>query len=170
MHIDIAHADITTLSVDVIVNASNKSMLGGGGVDGAIHRAAGSKLLDECILLRKNKFPDGLPIGEAVITRGYDLPAKYIIHTVGPIYESHDISSRLLANSYRNSLKLAEKYELQSIAFSAISTGAFGYPKQEAIFVVKEVLENYDFNFLQKIVLCFYTASMAEEMRGLFNK
>jgi O-acetyl-ADP-ribose deacetylase (regulator of RNase III) len=169
MNINIVHADITTLSVDAIVNAANSTLLGGGGVDDAIHRGAGQELFDECFLLRKKQFPDGLSIGEAVITKGYNLPAKYIIHTVGPVYENHEISSPLLANAYRNSLHLAEKHQLQSIAFPAISTGVLGYPKQEAIQVVKNVLNNHNFESLKEITLCFYTPFIAEEMKNLFN-
>ena len=125
--------DITREAVDAIVNAANYTLLGGGGVDGAIHRAGGPQILEECREIRRTLLPDGLPAGEAVMTTAGLLPARHVIHTVGPIYGRHNgREAELLASCYRNSLRLAAEHGLTSIAFPSISTGAFGYPRAEA--------------------------------------
>lgn len=124
--IELKQGDITKLDVDAIVNTANSSLLGGGGVDGAIHRAAGGKLLEACRRI------GGCPTGEARITRGYNLPARHVIHTVGPVYSGKPADARLLASCYRNSLRLAVENELRSVAFPAISCGVYGYPLEDA--------------------------------------
>ena len=138
--------DITNVEVDVIVNAANSSLMGGGGVDGAIHRKGGPKILEECKLIRASEWPDGLPTGKAVITSGGNLKAKYVIHTVGPIWTGgFQDEAELLKQAYKNSLKLAVAKGLKTIAFPSISTGAYGYPIEDAsriaLRTIKEFLE-----------------------------
>ncbi|HUQ30987.1 MAG TPA: O-acetyl-ADP-ribose deacetylase, partial [Pyrinomonadaceae bacterium] len=138
--------DITHQDVDAIVNAANSTLMGGGGVDGAIHRAGGARILEECLELRRTRYPDGLPTGEAVITSGGALIARYVIHTVGPIYGNHgkrEEEAELLARCYRNTLKLAAQTSLNSIAFPSISTGAFGYPRAEAAMVASRAVAQF---------------------------
>ena len=125
--------DITDEDTDAIVNAANSSLLGGGGVDGAIHRRGGPKILEECREIRRKEYPQGLPTGQAVATSGGNLKARHVIHTVGPIYgENNGRDAELLFDCYKNSLQLAADLELTSIAFPAISTGIYAYPLEEA--------------------------------------
>ena len=149
----IFQGDITTLEVDAIVNAANNSLLGGGGVDGAIHRAAGPGLLAECVTL------GGCNTGETKITGGYDLPSKHVIHTVGPVWDGGRANEdALLADCYRNSLKLGEENGLRMVAFPAISTGVFGFPKERATRIaVREVRAflDQDVGVEQVIFVCF---------------
>ena len=136
--IEIVEGDITKQNVDAIVNAANESLLGGGGVDGAIHRAAGPELLEECRRL------NGCPTGEAKITKGYRLPAKWVIHTVGPIWGGGNRGEdELLAGCYRNSLALAAKHDIKSIAFPSISTGAFRFPLERAAKIAVREVESF---------------------------
>ena len=136
--------DITQQDVTAIVNAANSTLLGGGGVDGAIHDAGGPTILEECRQIRKTTYPAGLPTGQAVLTSGGNLPAKYVIHTVGPIYgRDPERDSELLADCYRNSLELARQHAMSSIAFPSISTGAFGYPKPEAAKVSSTAIKQF---------------------------
>jgi len=152
--LDIVDGDITKLAVDAIVNAANTSLLGGGGVDGAIHRAAGPELVAECRML------NGCKTGQAKITRGYKLPAKHVIHTVGPVWHRGDGSEdELLASCYRTSLALAFKHGLRSIAFPAISTGAFGFPPDRAALIaVKTVVSELaaDARGMERAVFCCF--------------
>lgn len=151
--IQVVQGDITKLDCDGIVNAANRSLLGGGGVDGAIHRAAGPELLAECRTLH------GCRTGEAKITKGYRLRAKYIIHTVGPIYSGTAEDAAQLADCYRNSLNLAKEHDVHSIAFPAISTGVYGYPLEDAteitVKTVAQWLEDHADYAMQVIFCCF---------------
>ena len=124
----VAEGDLTTQHVDAIVNAANSTLLGGGGVDGAIHRAGGPSILAECGKLRRTAFPDGLPTGRAVATGGGDLPARWVIHTVGPVYSASEDRSQLLASCHSESLRVASELGARTVAFPAISTGVYGYP------------------------------------------
>jgi O-acetyl-ADP-ribose deacetylase (regulator of RNase III) len=134
--------DITQLKVDAIVNAANSSLLGGGGVDGAIHRAGGPAILEECREIRRTQYPQGLPTGDAVITTGGNLSARYVIHTVGPIYGRHEgREAELLAACYQNSFRLCWTKEIVSVAFPAISTGVYGYPHSEAAQITSQIIE-----------------------------
>jgi len=147
--IEVVQADITTLAVDAIVNAANETLLGGGGVDGAIHRAAGPELLAACRSL------GGCPTGEARITPGFRLPARWVIHTVGPVWHGgtrHE--AELLTACYRNSFELALQHGLHSIAFPAISTGVYGYPKREAAAIAIAAMREYASHFTRIIACC----------------
>lgn len=161
--LSVIHADITTLDVDAIVNAANESLLGGGGVDGAIHRAAGPGLLEECRRL------GGCPTGEARITGGYGLPARYVIHAVGPVWRGGRSAERdLLASAYAWSLRLAEEAAAQTVAFPSISTGAYGYPKRQACEVaVTTVAKWLEYHELPSFVtFCCFTSADAEIYRS----
>ena len=161
MPITVHVGDITELAVDAIVNAANSSLLGGGGVDGAIHRAAWRELLAE------SKTLNGCKTGEAKITGGYNLPAKHVIHTVGPIWRGGGNNEpKLLADCYRNSLELALKHGLKSIAFPSISAGIYGYPKPEAATIAAGVVKRYEDKF-DEIIICLYSDSDRAYWEGL---
>ena len=153
-NVQLIKGDITKLKVDAIVNAANSSLLGGGGVDGAIHRAGGPKILEECMVIREKQ--GGCKTGEAVITTGGNLPAKYVIHTVGPVwYGGKNNEDELLANAYKNSLRLATEYEIKSIAFPNISTGVYGFPKQRAAEIAVNAVKDF-FNLTTLIKEVFF--------------
>jgi O-acetyl-ADP-ribose deacetylase (regulator of RNase III) len=147
--LELVKGDITDVEADAIVNAANSSLMGGGGVDGAIHRKGGPKILEECKRIRATEWPDGLPTGKAVITTGGNLKAKHVIHTVGPVwFGGFHVEAELLKQAYRNSLKLAVSKGLKTVAFPSISTGAYSYPigeaSQIAVKTVKDFLEKED--------------------------
>ena len=132
MDITLTRGDITEQQVDAVVNAANSSLMGGGGVDGAIHRRGGPRILDECKRLRGTDWPDGLPTGKAAITTAGDLPAKWVIHVVGPVYAKKEDRSHLLASCYREALRLADEAGASTVAFPAVSAGIYGWPMDDA--------------------------------------
>jgi O-acetyl-ADP-ribose deacetylase (regulator of RNase III) len=157
------HTDITTLDVDAIVNAANSSLLGGGGVDGAIHNAAGPELLEACRAL------GGCPTGDAKITSGFRLPARYVIHTVGPVWRDGKRGEQeLLASCYRRSLELAVEHKISSIAFPAISTGAYAFPLKLAATIALDTVRSFDFtqSELREVIFCCYSS----EDYGVYRK
>ena len=159
--IEVMRADITTLAVDAIVNAANEAFRGGGGVDGAIHRAAGPELLEEC-----RRYPK-LPTGTAILTRGYRLPARYVIHTVGPIWRGGRVGEdKLLESAYTSAFETALAHgDIRSIAFPAISTGVYGYPVAEASRIAARVMKKYDPK-MDRIIACAFDAETESALRS----
>jgi O-acetyl-ADP-ribose deacetylase (regulator of RNase III) len=168
MPIAIIQADITTLQVDAIVNAANEAMLGGGGVDGAIHRAAGPRLLDACRAMPEVRPGVRCPTGQARITPGFDLPANWVIHTAGPIWHGGTHAEpALLAACHQHALEIARQHAIDSIAFPAISCGVYGYPRDAAAGVAMNVLadEQHRMHTPRRIVLCAFDPDMANAWR-----
>jgi O-acetyl-ADP-ribose deacetylase (regulator of RNase III) len=157
--VKVTTGDITGLPVDAVVNAANPTLLGGGGVDGAIHRRGGQEILRACQEIRETRYPGGLPAGEAVLTTAGKLPARYVIHTVGPVWGRDEPADELLASCYKNSIAIAAEHSLGSVAFPAISTGAYGYPKNQAAAVaslaISEALSRAD--SVARVSLVFYS-------------
>lgn len=162
----IQQSDITALEVDAIVNAANRSLLGGGGVDGAIHKAAGPELLEA------TKKLGGAKTGQVKMTKGFNLPAKYIIHAVGPIYrDGQEQEAELLASCYQNALELADEQELESVAFSAISTGVYGYPLEEATEIAVSTIQNNlpEMKYIKKVIFVVFNAEIKETYQTVFE-
>lgn len=160
----LVEGDITEQRVDAIVNAANATLLGGGGVDGAIHRGGGPSILEECRRIRSTEWPDGLPTGRAVATTGGDLPARWVIHTVGPVYAREEDPAALLSSCYTESLRVADELEAARVAFPAISTGVYGYPIDEAARVALEAVRTADTSVREvRFVLFDATARAAFE-------
>lgn len=167
-HIEVLETDITRLDVDAIVNAANEALLGGGGVDGAIHRAAGPQLLEACRTLREVKPGIRCPTGQARITPGFDLPARYVIHTVGPVWQGGGHGEpELLARCYRESLRLAVEHKLASIAFPAISCGVFGYPFAAAARIAVDTLREHAVRYPlpDRMLLCAHGSDADRVLR-----
>jgi O-acetyl-ADP-ribose deacetylase (regulator of RNase III) len=165
--VKLIQGDITTLQVDAIVNAANSSLLGGGGVDGAIHRAGGPQILEECRQIRNRQ--GGCKAGEAVITRGGKLKVKHVIHTVGPVWNGGNSNEeQLLANAYRNSLQLAVENNINTIAFPNISTGVYGFPKRRAAEIAIDTVEQFlqDNESIREVVFCCFD----EENTSLYKQ
>ncbi len=167
--IEFIKGDIIKIEADAIVNAANSSLLGGGGVDGAIHRAGGKQILDDCIEIRNRQGK--CKTGEAVVTTGGNLPAKYVIHTVGPVWnEDEEKGSKLLANCYHNSLKLAESLKVKTIAFPNISTGIYRFPKELAAKIAIDEVRNFTSEIIEKVIFVCFDDENEEIYRTLLKE
>ena len=168
MNIEIATGDITTLHVDAVVNAANCGLLGGGGVDGAIHRAAGHELYEECLRMVERLPGRRGETGQAYLTGAGRLPCKYVIHTPGPVYrDGKHGEPELLADSYANSLRRAEEKQCRSVAFPCISTGVYGYPKEAAARIAVDTVRSFPFASLQTVIFCCFSEDDAAIYRSV---
>lgn len=171
--ISLVQGDITEMDTDAIVNAANSTLMGGGGVDGAIHRKGGPKILEECKRIRATEWPSGLPTGKAVVTSGGNLKARFVIHTVGPVWHGGTSGEpELLAEAYRNSLKLAVSKGLKTMAFPSISTGAYGYPIEQASRTALATVKNFlvDEDRLDEVVFVLFSRQDLEVYRVSLEK
>ncbi|GAA5198826.1 O-acetyl-ADP-ribose deacetylase [Arthrobacter gyeryongensis] len=172
MRLEILQGDITTRDVDAIVNAANSSLMGGGGVDGAIHRAAGRELLDACRELRRTSLPDGLPVGQAAATPGFKLPARWVIHTVGPNRHAGQNDPELLASCFRESLKVAGSLGARSVAFPAISAGIYGWDAREVAAIALDAVSRFDVESssgLELVEFVLFSAETTDVFRSVFG-
>jgi len=166
--IELIKGDITKINTDAIVNAANSSLLGGGGVDGAIHRAGGKQILEECMQIRNRQGK--CKTGEAVATTAGNLPAKYVIHTVGPIWNAdEDKCAKLLSNCYKNSLKLAESLGAKTIAFPNISTGVYRFPKELAAKIAVQEVHNFESDVIEEVIFVCFDEENEEIYKRIFN-
>ena len=165
MDIEVRQGDITEQDVDAIVNAANSSLLGGGGVDGAIHRKGGPAILEECKRLRAERYADGLPAGEAVATTGGDLPARWVIHTVGPIYDGRGDQSETLRSCYTSSLAVGDELGARRVAFPLISAGAYGWPLHDAVRQALDALHGAETNVAEARLVLFGDDAYAAALR-----
>ena len=163
----LVEGDITEQRVDAIVNAANATLLGGGGVDGAIHRRGGPSILEACRRIRSTEWPDGLPTGRAVATTGGDLPARWVIHTVGPVYAREEDPATLLSSCHTESLRVADELEAAVVAFPAISTGVYGYPIDEAARVALESVRTADTSVREVRFVLFDATARAAFQRAM---
>ncbi|MDP9906784.1 MULTISPECIES: O-acetyl-ADP-ribose deacetylase [Arthrobacter] len=171
MRLEILQGDITTRDVDAIVNAANSSLMGGGGVDGAIHRAAGRELLAACMEVRE-RYPDGLPVGQAVATPGFKLPARWVIHTVGPNRHAGQNDPELLSSCFRESLKVAASLGASSVAFPAISAGVYGWDAREVAAVALDAVSRLDVESssgLELVEFVLFSAETTDVFRSVFG-
>lgn len=167
--IEIIHGDITTLQVDAIVNTANSSLMGGGGVDGAIHRAGGAAILAACREIRQKEYPHGMPVGKAVLTTAGNLRSKYVIHTVGPRWGRDDeVARKQLAEAYLNSLTIAREKRCKSVAFPAISTGVYGFPKEQAAPIAYTTVSDFlrENDLPKKVIFVFFSSADLETFRS----
>lgn len=167
MAVAIVQGDITTLDVDVVVNAANSGLLGGGGVDGAIHAAGGPAILAECQEVRRSQFPDGLPTGQAVATTAGDLPARWVVHTVGPVWSESEDRSDLLLDCYENSLRLVRDLGASSVAFPLISAGVYGWPLADAARIAVSVVRRAEFEDLAITLVAFGDEALSALQKAL---
>ncbi|WP_281227473.1 O-acetyl-ADP-ribose deacetylase [Flavobacterium aquiphilum] len=169
MKIQLIKGDITKVETEAIVNAANTSLLGGGGVDGAIHRAGGKEILEECVKIRSKQ--GGCKAGEAVITTAGNLPSKFVIHTVGPVWNGDKEEKKmLLENCYKNCLKIAEDKQLKTIAFPNISTGIYHFPKDKAAEIAVKTVKSFQFNFIEEVVFVCFDDENYDLYKKLTNK
>ncbi|MGW9402593.1 O-acetyl-ADP-ribose deacetylase [Arthrobacter sp. NPDC055585] len=170
MEIELLQGDITTRDVDAVVNAANSSLLGGGGVDGAIHRAAGRQLLEACRALRQADYPDGLPVGQAVATEAFNLPARWVIHTVGPNANAGQTDPELLRQAFANSLAVAEELGAATVAFPAISAGVYGWDADDVARTALQAVSNHPGTGIARIEFVLFSDRVAQAFRSALDE
>jgi len=170
MEIELLQGDITTRDVDAVVNAANSSLLGGGGVDGAIHRAAGPELLEACRELRRSVYPHGLPVGEAVATEAFNLPARWVIHTVGPNAVAGQTDPELLRRAFSSSLEVAEELGAATVAFPAISAGVYGWDADDVARTAVRAVRNHQGTGIERVEFVLFSERVAQAFRAALGE